>query len=324
MPPTDRLIGLRGVVLAVTLSALATAGGRAGELVRRDGFEIESLAPGIQVYRNVSKGPPGINSLVVERADGLLVIGAQATPEGASALLATLAKSGKKPVHYLVLTHPHATSCGGASAFPAGTLVVSSDLTRELLADSSYDVGAEERARASDPGTWIEPPRVLPVLHASAPLTLDDPEHRVVLYPIRQSHARGDLWAEIPGTGIVAVGGLVTGDRNPYARDGNVHNWIGALNELARDGLTAIVPDSGRVLSVADVRAMRDALAWARQRVQQAFIDLVPREEVVARVLADPELPSRLDVRASPSFARIVVERVFEETLEDRRRRGMP
>ena len=312
------------VAVLASLAALAATAALAAEPVKRDGFEIESLAPGVQVYHHPAKSGPGANSLVVERADGLLVIGAQPTPDAATALLAALARASKKPVRYLVLTDPHAESCGGASAFPAGTLVIASDAARERLADAAYDVGAEERARAADPAKWAEPPRVLPVLHASAPLTLDDPERRAVIVPLRPGHSRGDLWVELPGTGVIAVGGLVAGDGNPYAGDADIHSWLGLLNELARDDLTAIVADSGPVLTVADVRRMRDAFAWTRLRVQQAFTDLVPHEEIVGRVMADPGMATRFDLKATPSFARDVVQRIFDEVVDDRRRRGMP
>jgi glyoxylase-like metal-dependent hydrolase (beta-lactamase superfamily II) len=290
--------------------------------VRRGDFDVETLAPGIHVYRNVSAGFPGANSLVVERADGLLVVDAQPSPAAGRALLAALALGGKKPVRYLVLSHPHAEACGGASAFPEGTLVIASDAARVSLEDAAYDMGAEIRARA-EPG-WVEPKRVLPVLHASAPMTLDDPSRKVVLYPLPRAHSRGDLWVDLPGTGVIAVGGLLVSDRNPYGGDCDVRGWIGALNELARDDITALVPSRGPAVGVEAVRSLRDALAWTRGRVQEAFTDLVPSDEVVGQVMADPDLGRRFDPLAKPSFARTVVSAAFEATMADRKRRGMP
>ena len=292
--------------------------------VRRGDFDVETLSPGIRVYRNTAATLAGANSLVIERADGLLVVDAQPTPSAAKALLASIASDLKKPVRYLVLTHPHAESCGGASAFPQDTLVVAAANARTALEDKGYDVGAEMRARAADAGTWDEPKRVLPVLYASAPFTLDDPVHKVILYPLPHAHSRGDLWVEIPGTGVMAVGGLLVGDRNPYGTDSDIRGWIGALNDLIRNDLTALVPSRGPALTVETVRATRDALAWTRGRVQEAFTDLVPAGEIVDRVLADRGLPQWFDPAAKPSFARTIVTQALNETVADRKRRGLP
>lgn len=287
-------------------------------------FETEALADGVTVYRNAGAGFPGANSLVVERADGLLVVDAQPSPEAARALLAHIAKASKKPVRYLVITHAHVEACGGASAFPAGTLVIASDNARSALADPAYDAGAEWRARAADPAAWVEPPRVLPVLHASGPITLDDPVRKVVVYPLARAHSRGDLLVEIGGAGVLAVGGLVVDDRNPYGGDADVHGWIASLGDLIREDGTKLVPCAGRVLGANEVRAMRDGLAWVRGRVQQAFTDLVPAGEVAGRVLADPVLGKWFDRDAVPSFAPTIVDEALQETLKDRKRRGLP
>jgi glyoxylase-like metal-dependent hydrolase (beta-lactamase superfamily II) len=309
---------------ALLLVGVALSVASAAPAARRGDFEVETVAPGVRVYRNVALPAPGANSLVVERSDGLLVIDAQPTPEAARALLAAIATDTKKPVRYLVLTHAHVEAGGGASAFPEATLVIASDNARSCLEDASYDAGAEWRARAADPSAWRSPRRVLPVLHASGPLTLDDPVRKVVISPLPRAHSRGDLWVELPGTGVIAVGGLLVGDRNPYGGDADVHGWIGALNDLVRDDLTAIVPCAGRTLSVADVKQMRDGLAWVRGRVQAAFTDLVPADQVAAHVLSDPGMAKWFDRAAVPSFARTVVDEALAETLADRKRRGLP
>jgi glyoxylase-like metal-dependent hydrolase (beta-lactamase superfamily II) len=162
------------------------------------------------------------------------------------------------------------------------------------------------------------------VLYASAPFTLDDPLRKVVISPLPHAHSRGDLWVEIPGTGVMAVGGLIVADRNPYGRDCDIRGWIGALNDLIRTDLTGLIPTTGPVQSVESARAMRDALAWTRGRVQEAFTDLVPAPDVVSRVLADPALGKWFDPQAKPSFARTIVSQAFDETVADRKRRGLP
>ena len=309
---------------AACMIVLAASGVHAAETVRRGGFDVETIVPGVQVYRNATAGFPGANSLVVDRADGLLVVDAQPSPEAARALLDALAKATKKPVRYLVLTNPHVESWGGASAFPESTVVLASDTARTHLEEPGYDTGAEWRARSPHPEAWREPKRVLPAIHSSGPMTLDDPEHKAVLYPLPRAHSGGDLWVELPGTGVIAVGGLLVGDKNPYGGDCDIRGWIGALNDLIRDGITALVPSTGPTQGEDGVRRMRDSLAWTRSHVQEAFTDLIPGDRVVDHVLGDPAAANWLAIDASPSFARTLVQHAVDETMADRKRRGLP
>lgn len=310
--------------VAACMVVLAAGAPHAAEPVRRGGFDVETIVPGVQVYRNATAGFPGANSLVVDRADGLLVVDAQPSPEAARALIEVLAKATKKPVRYLVLTNPHVESWGGASAFPESTVVVASDNARARLEDAGYETGAEWRARAPRPEAWREPKRVLPVVHTSSPLTLDDPVHKAVLYPLPRAHSGGDLWVELPGTGVIAVGGLLVGDKNPYGGDCDIRGWIGALNDLLRDDVIALVPSTGPTQGEDSVRRMRDTLAWTRSHVQEAFTDLIPADRVVDHVLGEPGMSAWYALDASPSFARTLVEHAFDETLADRKRRGLP
>jgi glyoxylase-like metal-dependent hydrolase (beta-lactamase superfamily II) len=309
-----------GAAAAVLLAVAA----RAEDPTRIGGFDVRTLAPGVRVFRNVAGAIPRTNSLVVERKDGLLVVDAQPSPEAARALLAAIAGVSKAPVRYLVYTHAHADAVGGASAFPKDVLVVASRGARDLLADPAYDAGAEVRGHTAEPAAWVEPPRVLPVLHSEAPMTLDDPDRKVVLVPLPQTHSRGDLWVEIPAAGVIAVGDLVVSDKNPYGAEADVGAWVAALNDLARGPEAIIVPLSGPVVGPLEVRRFRDGLAWVRLRVQGAFTDLVPHERIVAMVMEDPKLSTWFDLDAKPSFARTIVESVYASVEDDRHKRGMP
>lgn len=310
--------------LAAGIALVLAASSAAAESPRRvDGFDVREIARGVTLF-TASAPAFGANSLVVERRDGLLVVDAQPTVEGARALLGAIAKSSKLPVRYLVLTHPHADAAGGASAFPATTLLVASAGARDRLADPQYDFGAEARRRAPDPGAWNEPARPVPVLVSDGPLTLDDPDRRVVVYPLPRAHSPGNLWVEIPQAKILAVGDLVVADRNPYAGDASINGWIALLNDLARMEEATIVPLVGPPVDLAVVRHLRDSFAWARGRIHKGFVDVEPPDQIVERAIADPKSATWFDFAARPSFAKTVFDRVMAETLEERRKRGLP
>src|SRR5262245_4266973 len=200
------------------LSILGASGGAAAPETARP-FTEETLSEGVHLFRPATEGSGRSNSLVVVRQDGLLVVDAQPTPQAARELLGAIKAVSSLPVRYLVLTHPHAEAAGGATAFPESTLVIGAAGCRFAMADPQYDFGGESRREAKDPAAWREPERRPPVLSLTASTMLEDPKHRVVLVPVPRAHTRGDLLVSVPDAGVLAVGHLVGGSRNPYPGD---------------------------------------------------------------------------------------------------------
>lgn len=279
---------------------------------------VEPLAKGVTLVRD----PAGTNTLVVERSDGLLLVDAQGTPEKGKALLEVLPGISPKPVRWIVATQPHLESWGGASAFP-GAVLVASRGAREALDDPGFDPSAEYRARF--PGAAASPPPPRPTLLLQAFSLLDDPERPVELIPLPRAHSGGDLVVRLPNEKLVHVGDLVAPDRNPRAGpDARIAGWITQLNEVASFAPSIVVATRGRAVGDADLRRQREAIAWIRSNVAQAFVDLVKAGEIPARLEALPAFSTYFDAQASPALARTLVERAVEEAIEERRRRGLP
>lgn len=314
----DRTARLPRLALACA-TGLAFGSGLAAE---EAAFSLSPLAEGVFVARPSDPSGPRTNSLVVVREDGLLVVDAQPSPDAARELLAAIGRLSTQPLRYLVLTHPHADAAGGASAFPPSTFVIASQGFRDAVADPAYDFGAEARLRA-DTGAWAEPPRPRPTLVLPGAVTLEDPAHPVTIFSVRPSHSRGDLIVHLPQDGIVAIGDLVSGLRNPYAGDASVTAWMATLNDVASMAPKVVVPLRGPPITAHEVRLQRDALLWVKGRVHQGFVDATPPGKIPERVLESPELPRYFDVAARPSFVAGVAERLVKETQEYRRKRGI-
>jgi glyoxylase-like metal-dependent hydrolase (beta-lactamase superfamily II) len=286
-------------------------------------FVSETLAEGVHLFRPATPGGERANSLVVEREDGLLVVDAQPTPAAARELLSAIARQLSRPVRYLALTHPHAEAAGGASAFPSTVLVIASAGCRQALADAKYDFGAETRARAADPAAWREPERRPPVLVLSSPTSLEDPKRQVLLIPLHRAHSRGDLLVSIPAVGVLAIGHLVPGDRNPFPDDASLTGWMLALNDLEEHGVKQLVPLRGPALVPREALVLRDALLWVKGQVAQLFVDRLPPGTMPDRVVLSPDAAKYFDTAASPGFLRGIAELAVEEAQGDRRRRGI-
>lgn len=286
-------------------------------------FIAEPAAEGIVLFRPATEGTARANSLVVDRADGLLVVDAQPTPAAAQELLAAVAQRFSKPVRYLVLSHPHAEAAGGASAFPESTLVIASADYLAALSDPEYDFGAEARARADAPATWTEPPRRRPTLGIRATVDLEDPLRSVQLQVQARSHSVADLTVFFPASGVLYVGGLISPDRTPYTGDAVIGRWIGLLNAIIVDGPRTIVGLYGPVTDLREVMALRDGFAWVRGQVEEGFIDRLAPEVIERRVLAAPELRNRFGKGDSASFLPLLVRQVVLENVAQRKKRGL-
>lgn len=285
-------------------------------------FAIETLAPGVHLFRASGPGTDHANSLIIERGDGTLVVDAQPTPSAARDLLEAIAARGLRPVRFLILSHPHAEAGGGASAFPDSVMIFASDAARLALRDPAYDFGAEIRANAVDPVKWTEPPRPAPTVVLFGPTELDDPVNPVLLSPLPEAHSRGDILVTLKQHSLMHVGGLLATDRNPWAGDADVGGWLTALNGILKQNPAMIVGVRGAMVDTSAIRRQRDGLAWIRGQVEATFIDRLPREAVVPHVLAAEGLERHFDVTAQPSFVGALIERSLEESLAQRRKRG--
>lgn len=313
----SRHLALRlGPALALCVAQAAAAG--------RAPFETVTLAPGVLLFRPTEGRTDLTNSLVIERADGLLVVESQPTPVAARELLAAIGKSTKKPIRYLAVSHPHAESAGGASAFAESVLLIGHYSSREALASAEQDFGAEMRARAPDPAAWVEPPRRLPVLLVYGRMDLADSTNPVELRTLQRAHSAADLVVYVPAHKLLYVGGLLAQDRNPYAAaDADVGGWVAVLNQISKEAPDTVVALHGPAVGIQGIRTQRDALAWVRGQVEGGFIDQIPLEGIPQHVLQTPGIESRFDLTASPSFVQALVERVLEESVEQRRKRGI-
>lgn len=302
------------VALAVALAAAPAAAGP---------FTVETLAPGVDLYR----GDPlrgYANSLVVARRDGLAVVDAQPSPAAAKELLAAIAARSGERVRFLILSHPHVESVGGAAAFPEGVLRIGSRGCAEALANSTFDFGAEARARSAAPADYRPPPALGPVLVLEGPTTLDDPANLIQMFPLPPADTEGSLLVVLPNDEIYFVGDILAWQGNPFAEHASIEGWIARLNAIATLGPKIVVPSRGPADETAALRRLRDRFLWIRSQVSKSFVDLVPAAEIPDRILSNAEFPKWFDSAVEPSFARGVIDAVLREAQKSRRLRGLP
>ena len=312
------------VRIAVILALATVSGGlHAAEQGTSSAFTVDDVSEGVFLLRPTANRPDLSNSLVVDREDGLLVVGAQASVASAKELLDAIGTLGAKPIRYLVLTHAHAESAGGASAFPVSTLVIGTVGARDSLRDPSFDFGAEVRLRSSNPREWEAPARRLPGLVVHARTELEDPVNEVELLPQGHAHSRSDMMVLLPNQNILYCGALLFPDRNPYGGEADVGGWLSTLHHIAKLNPALAIPLRGEPLDARRVRVERDALAWLRGQIDMGFVDRIAPERMTDWVLESDDLSRHFEVDASPSFVRTVIDRALEEAIGERKKRGL-
>jgi len=279
-------------------------------------FEVVNLGDGVHLYRPSDPAPNRVNSLVVERDDGLLVVAAQPSPAAARELLAAIHARLEAPVAYLVLPHSHAEAAGGASAFPDRTLVIGSLGCRRALEDDAYAFGAEASLRAAASEAWSEPPRRLPILLLEAKTTLADGRNPVELFPLGPAHSPGDLLVILPGPDVFYMGALIFPDRRPFGNDARFNTWMSALNHFVRQAPRVMIPLHGANIGVAELREQRNALAWLRGQVENGLAERWSRDQIRDHILGLPDLEDRF-APASP-FLPPLIERATEQARATR------
>ncbi len=289
-------------------------------------FVADTLLDGVWLFRAPEHPTSHTNSLVIEREAGLLVVESQPSPEAARQLLRAIAGVSTKPVQYLLFTHAHVESTGGASAFPESTLVISSTITHDALTDETRDLSAETRLRATDPGAWAAAARARPEMLISSGTRLIDGKHIVELLPLAGGHYPGFVVVRIEAEGFYYVGSMVSTDRNPFSdvEHSSIRSWIGSLNSLSLRRPETIVPLRGEAIDADTLRKFRDSLVWVVGQVENAFIEGIHVDKVLSFAMDSPSLGEYFNLEADPSFVTTLFETALKEASAQRRKRRVP
>jgi len=282
--------------LLLTAAALAAACGC---------YDAREVAPGTWAVLG-RRG--AANSLVVRSEFGALVVDAGANLAAGEDLEAIAQKLTRKPVSYVVVTHPYGDRVFGCEAFLAAQIVAHENVRRELVdrwdeqvefLDKTLGVPGAERVR-----------RVLPNLTYSDRLTLhlgvkpEAPTAEVI--HVGRAHTRSDSAVWLPGARVLFTGDLVLDGAVPYARDADLAAWRAALVRLARLEPKVVVPGRGEPGGPERIAAMR------------VFLDDLA---VLAKTDNTPERGSDLEQRLR-GYRRWTGYREFFETCLEAARRG--
>ncbi len=165
----------------------------------------------------------GGNSGIIVGDNGVIVIDAKSTAEGARLLLAEIAKLTPKPVTHVFVTHSDADHWGGLDAFPASAMVIASEgFRKEQLAIIAMNDAPNQRV----------PSRL--VKQGREPMTIDGVKLEAIHWV--PGHTSGDLLVFIPDQRIVFTGDVTSNARpEPTLHENKgatADGWIATVNKI--------------------------------------------------------------------------------------------
>ncbi len=272
------------------------------------------------IYKPDAVTPPFEgNVVVIEQAQGLVVVDAGGSPASGQAVVAEIRRISKQPVRFLIYTHYHGDHNLGAGAFRAawpGMVIVSTVKTRENMTSApmayvatyakSYgemaDMGAKAAADPKVPegarAGWARTAKAGPGMVAGYAkltvypadltftdrLTLPDAVAPVEVLFLGRGNTDGDAVIWGPRQRVLASGDLVVAPV-PYAAHTYPGEWIATLRALEAFDFAYLVPGHGPMMTD---RAYVDRLIAALQTVRDQVGPLaradVPLDEVRKRI----------------------------------------
>lgn len=240
------------------LAAVPLLGGMAGCAPNpaRPATGRAALLPLVKVSDRISviTAAPG-NVLVLSEGNSVVLV-----DSGSTALAGSVQKSlAGARARMLFNTHYHADQTGGNALFGStGTEIHAHTITKQWLA-ADYYVPAEDR--------WVKAPpkEAVPTVtfrgKGELKAGVETIEHGYLL----EAHTRGDAYFFFRDSNVLAVGDVVSPQRDP-ALDWYAGGWLGGRADAMDDLLkltnadTRIVPAYGPVMSRAELQIERDIM----------------------------------------------------------------
>lgn len=261
---------------------------------QQDSFSIVPL--GGSTYAAIAKigGKATSNAMFVIGAEYVVGVGAHMTKEVIADLYAEIAYLTSKPIRYFVLAHHHSGYSHIDFDFPPGQDVI--------MAWQAWQ----------DMNSAIRKPE-FPVLFFNEGLTIKTGGATLVLTNVGRGHSVGDIVTLIPELGVVFASDLLYVNSVGYMGGGYMREWLLALDFLEELGAEKIIPGTGPVCTVEEVRDFKEFF--------RAFLsDVLMRVELgqsLEQVLAEFDLPEYRHMYGYEQLIKANLQRAYIELKEE-------
>ena len=267
-------------------------------------FHLEPLTDG--VYAAIAKpdGAAASNAGIVDLGDGCLIFDTFVSPLAARNLVTVAEQVTGQPVRWVVNSHWHPDHVLGNASLPLDCTLISTQITRDLLAErlperlalgraaiprelqaleAKFETETDLNVREAI-GRQIDHYRLLmsdvPLLDMRLPdltferrLVLHRPARRVELITFGAGHTASDAILTLPDDGIAFVADLLFYETHPWIGDGDLGAWLHSLDAIdALDPpVEVVVPGHGAVCTPEGFAGLRRYFPALRRLVESAL-----------------------------------------------------
>jgi len=267
------------VLLSLTHAAAAAAGA-----------PVQKIGPDLYAY--IATSDSSANSTFLVSDGGVLVVDPGLNDEEGRKLLNEIRKISSQPVRWIVNTHYHPDHRGGNGALGMGeaAVIISTAFTREQVLRDAKSRGPYAYAlneTLDNEATSVNKDLVLYV-----------GTHEVRIYHPGPAHTRGDLVVYFPDQHAVSTGDLFLNNSCPFMDEGDMENWVAALDHILALPVERVVPGHFAVAGRDELRHFRGYLAALRDQVS----GMVRQGKTLEQVKKSLHLRGYSDLRQFPQY----------------------
>jgi glyoxylase-like metal-dependent hydrolase (beta-lactamase superfamily II) len=262
--------------VSLLLAAVALTAGLAPAQDLAD-VRIETVHAGEGVYMLSGRG--GNIGLAVG-PDGAFLVDDQYAPL-TPRILAAVGALTDRPIRFVVNTHWHGDHTGGNENMgKAGALLVAHENVRRRMSVEQFSAAFQRKTPPSPEGA-------LPVVTFTESVTFHWNGDEIRAFHVDPAHTDGDAIIHLVKADVIHMGDVFFNGMYPFIdteSGGRIDGMIAAADRvLALAGeKTRLIPGHGPLGTKADLKAYRDVLATARDRIAKLKAAGKTRDEVVA------------------------------------------